>query len=536
MFRVEKLSGGRMKSSSTKLGLALVAVLLASSFLIAADVPLNNWTVPPYRQMGTEGGLTTMDDISFAHPFVAVAPCRLVDTRQAGFPAGYGTPALAAGVPRNFDLNSQPNCDAAPDTVAAYSLNFTVTNTQGPGFLKVYPQGGSVPVDISTINYVGGQTIANAAIVPAGTNGGITVIAGVSGTDVIIDINGYFAASSNDIGIPFQWETSNTGTFGAGIFENNSTSTGATLGLVARVHSSGANTAAVKGTSFDDTGSETWGVWGQNDSSGADSAGVYGTANLDDDPVTPFPILLYGPAGVRGVSGSNGVIGIGENAGVIGALEDEAGGLPTTQGRLGTNFGDDPGITPDPVWAVFGLGHIGASGTKYFLDPHPTDASKVIGYIALEGPEAGTYFRGRGKFERGMAKISIPEDFRLVTDAEGLTVQVTPIGAMATVGVLKIDLNEIVVQSSRNVEFSYLVQGVRATFKDTKPIFQAGVFRPESAESTMPRWLSEGQKRSLIANGTFREDGKVNMETAGRLGWEKIWVRNHVPAVQTPSD
>lgn len=362
------------------------------------------------------------------------------------------------------------------------------------------------------------------------------MIAGVSGTDVIIDINGYFGGESVDVGIPFVWNTSNSGTFGAGIFVNTYTGTSDSFGVVGRANSSGAGTAGVKGTSFNDTAPETWGVWGQNDSSGADSAGVYGTANLDDDPVVPFPILLYSPAGVRGVSGSIGVIGIGESSGVIGALEDEAGGLPLATGRLGTNFGDDPGVNPDPVWAVFGLGHIGASGTKYFLDPHPTDPSKVIGYIALEGREVGTYFRGRGKFERGMAKISIPEDFRMVTDPEGLTVQVTPIGAMATVGVLKMDLNEIVVQASRNVEFSYLVQGVRATFKDTKPIFKAGVFRPESAQSTMPRWLSEGQKRRLIANGTFREDGKVNMETAGRLGWDKIWIRDQLPATQTPSD
>ena len=37
--------------------------------------------------------------------------------------------------------------------------------------------------------------MANAAVVPAGTGGGVTVVAGVSGTDVIIDINGYYAAS-----------------------------------------------------------------------------------------------------------------------------------------------------------------------------------------------------------------------------------------------------------------------------------------------------------------------------------------------------
>ncbi|MEO8347727.1 MAG: hypothetical protein ABI610_02360, partial [Acidobacteriota bacterium] len=240
---------------------------------------------------------------------------------------------------------------------------------------------------------------------------------------------------------------------------------------------------------------------------------------------------LYSAAGVRGDGGVHGVIGIGRDSGVIGALSNTVVGLPLAQGRLGTNFGTDPS-GGGPNWAVFGLGDIGATGTKFFLDPHPTDASKVIGYVALEGPEAGTYFRGRGKFDRGMAKITIPEDFRLVTDPEGLTVQVTPIGAMATVGVIKIDLNEIVVQSSRNVEFSYLVQGVRATHKNINPIFSDGMFRPESAEAKMAPWLTDVQKQRLIANGTFREDGTVNMETARRLGWDRVWAERNRPAPQ----
>lgn len=49
------------------------------------------------------------------------------------------------------------------------------------------------------------------------------------------------------------------------------------------------------------------------------------------------------------------------------------------------------------------------------------------------------------------------------------------------------------------------------------------VFAPESADEKMPEWLSPEQKRRLIANGTYREDGSVNMETAHRLGWERVW-------------
>jgi hypothetical protein len=211
-------------------------------------------------------------------------------------------------------------------------------------------------------------------------------------------------------------------------------------------------------------------------------------------------------------------------------------GTNLAQGYLGRLGGDsiNCGGLLQPVcpadWAFLGFGDIGATGTKFFLDPHPTDATKVIGYISLEGPEAGTYFRGRARFENGIARIAVPEHFRMVTDPEGLTVQITPIGGMATVGVLRMDLNEIVAQSSRNLEFSYLVQGVRATFKDVPTVWEANTFRPENANAQMSAAFSPGQRARLIANGTYRPDGTVNMETAQRLGWDRIWEKAPRPA------
>ena len=169
---------------------------------------------------------------------------------------------------------------------------------------------------------------------------------------------------------------------------------------------------------------------------------------------------------------------------------------------------------------------------KHFLDPHPSDPNLAIAYISLEGPEAGTYFRGRGRFQNGIARILVPEHFRFVTDPEGLTVQITPIGAMASGAVLRMDLDEIVVQASRNVEFSYLVQGVRATFKDVKPVRAVGDFMPRSSEAKLPLWLSPAQEELLIQNGTYREDGSVNAETARRIGWDRVWESRTHPAPQ----
>jgi sulfatase-modifying factor enzyme 1 len=119
--------------------------------------------------------------------FVGLTPCRLVDTRGNGFAGPFGPPGLPASVPRDFPLIGQ--C-GLPAEALAVSLNVTATNTLGPGFFALYPAGGATPL-VSTLNYLVGETIANAALVPL-SPGGITAVAGVSGADLILDVNGYF--------------------------------------------------------------------------------------------------------------------------------------------------------------------------------------------------------------------------------------------------------------------------------------------------------------------------------------------------------
>jgi hypothetical protein len=95
----------------------------------------------------------------------------------------------------------------------------------------------------------------------------------------------------------------------------------------------------------------------------------------------------------------------------------------------------------------------------------------------------------------------------------------------ASIPKVRTGLDQIVVQGSRDVEFFYTVNGVRRAFKDFQPIAEEAVFMPRRAESKMPGFLSETQKRLLIQNGTYRPDGTVNMETARRLGWDRVWER-----------
>src|SRR5579864_7605137 len=120
--------------------------------------------------------------------FYPVAPCRLVDTRE---PAGpLGGPSLAGGSSRTFPIRSAGTCNL-PTSAQAYSLNFTAVAQGNLGFLTAWPGGQAQPL-VSTLNAPTGTTTANAAIVPAGTNGDIAVFAS-NNTDLVIDVNGYFA-------------------------------------------------------------------------------------------------------------------------------------------------------------------------------------------------------------------------------------------------------------------------------------------------------------------------------------------------------
>jgi hypothetical protein len=68
----------------------------------------------------------------------------------------------------------------------------TVVPPSGVGFLTTWPAGLPLPV-VSTLNAAVRAVTANAAIVPVGAGGAIAVLAS-DPTDLVIDINGYFAA------------------------------------------------------------------------------------------------------------------------------------------------------------------------------------------------------------------------------------------------------------------------------------------------------------------------------------------------------
>ena len=116
--------------------------------------------------------------------FYPVVPCRVADTREAD-----DGPVLAARTTRSFNI-SESGC-GIPSTAAAYALNVTAVPDGPLGFLTAWPAGSPRPL-ASPLNSWDGTVVANAAIVPAGTDGAVSIYV-TNQTHVVLDVNGYFA-------------------------------------------------------------------------------------------------------------------------------------------------------------------------------------------------------------------------------------------------------------------------------------------------------------------------------------------------------
>ena len=148
-------------------------------------VDINGYFAP----VGTAGGLS----------YYPVAPCRLADTRGNGLTGVFGQPTMGVNATRTFPL-PQSVCNI-PAAALAYSLNVTVVPVGPLEYLTAWPAGQTQPL-VSTLNSYDGSIVANAAIVPAGQAGAISVF--VTGqTDVILDINGYFGPAGGTGALSF---------------------------------------------------------------------------------------------------------------------------------------------------------------------------------------------------------------------------------------------------------------------------------------------------------------------------------------------
>ena len=144
------------------------------------------------------------------------------------------------------------------------------------------------------------------------------------------------------------------------------------------------------------------------------------------------------------------------------------GTLGATNLILGTNSANRLQIDGS-TGAVTVSGNFTVTGVKNFAMPDPANANKAIYYASLEGPEAGTYYRGTAKTVNGEAVIELPGYFSRITEKERMTVQITPIGAPNQLYIAEKTPGRVVIKvakGSTDGEFDYFVQGVRKGYLD----------------------------------------------------------------------
>jgi hypothetical protein len=207
--------------------LASLPLVLTAQRAQESVVPLKNWATPLYWQPNQEeskarqgltplggGGSPPAPEPTFL-TFVAMTPCRLVDTRgnAQGFygPVPFEGPSIQPGLPATFLVQSPAAasttapapCPAIPSTAAAYSINLTVIPQAGQvggavNYVQIWPAGAPQPY-VANLTDLEGVIISNAVIVAAGTPyGGISLFNfGPATIDAVIDVNGYFTSPTD---------------------------------------------------------------------------------------------------------------------------------------------------------------------------------------------------------------------------------------------------------------------------------------------------------------------------------------------------
>ena len=89
---------------------ALIAVvpMILSGQMLRDNVPLRRWPAPLYWQPDLAGPAATPADPN-ALTFIAMTPCRVVDTRGNGYSGAFGPPSLVGGMGRAFPHAIQHN-------------------------------------------------------------------------------------------------------------------------------------------------------------------------------------------------------------------------------------------------------------------------------------------------------------------------------------------------------------------------------------------------------------------------------------------
>lgn len=329
---------------------------------------------------------------------VATTPCRLVDTRSATLPAGFGRPGLDADRPRVFGVTAQSHCPL-PLAARGVLLSASAVAQQGRGGMRLFPSGSGAP-SIPTFTFRPDSAGSTFALVPLGRGGRLTALANGAGTGLVLDVVGYLSdeADPGDLIFRGDWDP------GQDYSAND------------LVHFEGSAYIGLQGDlrgRRPDEGEPFWHLFAAGGFVGPE--GPRGAAGERGEPGAAGAPGPAGPAGPVGLTGAEGPAGPRGEAGPTGPKGDEgekgergeagaqgsagASGTPGAQGESGPQ---GPQGVPGPPGAQgpTGLtGPAGSPGPQGLQGPEglrgpagpqgPGGAAGPQGPIGLTGPAGG---------------------------------------------------------------------------------------------------------------------------------------------------
>ena len=155
-------------------------------------IRIYNWWGPTHVIMDLAGWFGTGGAHTDGVGFAGVTPARLLDTRN-----GIGGPQLPFAANETRTIKVAGVAGVLPSATSVV-VNLTATDVAGSGFTTAFPAGGDTP-NASNLNYRGGDTRANLAVVQVGADGEIALHAAESSVHLIVDVMGSFGPYGGDV-------------------------------------------------------------------------------------------------------------------------------------------------------------------------------------------------------------------------------------------------------------------------------------------------------------------------------------------------
>jgi hypothetical protein len=181
---VTAFGGGSVPNASTEDFTAGQTVTNLVVVPVAADGTITLYNRAGNTQLVVDlaGGYTTAG----GRAFTPTDPARLLDTRY-----GTGAPAKPLSAGQSVQVKVA-GLDGVPADATDVLINLTATEPTTASFLTAYADQSAQPA-VSTVNFTVGQTVPTLALVPVGPDGCIRIANHGGTTEVIADLQGYYA-------------------------------------------------------------------------------------------------------------------------------------------------------------------------------------------------------------------------------------------------------------------------------------------------------------------------------------------------------